>query len=166
MATVHPFDLPSSAPDTIQRNNNPSKTYGCCCVSMHYCFLLLITLAIAHGIVLAIIDAIYYRDDCKYISILKLKIDSITISNFNRSSHPNQISVDWNIKMNLKTMDGHGYLHFSGISVSIYYDVLQVGLSNLMPFDITPHNSTRQFDEKFSGSSRLIDDSISDHQCG
>lgn len=138
MTRVNLFDPPCSDPDTIQRNNHPSTTDLGCRLCRLTCFVWLISAAILLAIVLPVGYAFKYRYDCNHISISNLKIDSITVSNFNLSSRPNQISADWNIKINLKNMDRHGYLNFSGFSVSIYYDVLQVGLSNLMPFDMTP----------------------------
>lgn len=74
-----------------------------------------------------------------------LEIESLTASNFNISSRPNQISVDWNVKMNLQPFNKHGYLNFSNITVSIYYNVLQAGLTNVMPFDVFPLNPTKHF---------------------
>lgn len=90
----------------------------------------------------------------------KLEIDSLTVSNLNISTRPNQISADWNLGMNLKSMDKHGYLNFSSIAFSIYYNALQVGLTNFMSFDINSHNSTKHFDQEFLGSSEFNDDSI------
>ncbi|KAK1353985.1 hypothetical protein POM88_047241 [Heracleum sosnowskyi] len=93
-------------------------------------------------------------------TIPKLQIDSLTASNFTLSSRPNQIFVNWNVKINLETKNSHGYLSFSNMTVSIYYHVLQAGLTDVIPFDVVPLNSTTHFDVNFSGSSGLISDSI------
>ncbi|KAK1353981.1 hypothetical protein POM88_047237 [Heracleum sosnowskyi] len=93
-------------------------------------------------------------------TIPNLKIDSLIATNFTLSFHPNQISADWNLKMNLETDNRHGYLSFSNMTVSIFHDVLQAGVTDVIPFDVVPLNSTTHFDVKFSGSSVLITDSI------
>ncbi|KAK1398753.1 hypothetical protein POM88_008616 [Heracleum sosnowskyi] len=153
-----PRKYPSSrAPaiaNTIQRSNclGPS------------CTLLTIT-AIVIGIALAFLARfLVYMAVQPYLLrsnfIPGLEIKSLTASNFNISSRPNQISVDWNVKMNLKAENEHGYLSFSNITVSIYYNVLQAGMTDVMPFDVVPPNSTKHFDVTFSGSSGLIIDSI------
>ncbi|KAK1353979.1 hypothetical protein POM88_047235 [Heracleum sosnowskyi] len=91
-------------------------------------------------------------------TIPTLKIDSLIATNFTLSFHPNQISADWNLKMNLETDNSH--LSFSNMTVSIFYDVLQAGVTDVIPFDVVPLNSTTHFDVRFSGSSGLIYDSM------
>ncbi|XP_074336526.1 uncharacterized protein LOC141673681 [Apium graveolens] len=90
----------------------------------------------------------------------KITIDSLKVSNFNLSSHPNQISADWNVQMCLKTMDTHGYLNFSDITVFVYYNHEIIGVTNLMPFNASPGNAPKHFGGEFCGSSGYIDDSI------
>ncbi|KAK1353982.1 hypothetical protein POM88_047238 [Heracleum sosnowskyi] len=93
-------------------------------------------------------------------TIPKLQIDSLTASNFTLSSRPNQIFVNWNVKINLETKNSHGYLSFSNMTASIFYNVLQAGLTDVIPFDVVALNSTTHFDVNFSGSSVLITDSV------
>lgn len=154
---VHHFD-PSSNTPALPRNTvelQPQTSF------FHRNRFILLILLFVMVVWSAVVAVVYIYTNCtRIIDFPELKIYSITVSNFNLSSNPNQISADWNVKMNLKNKDAYGYYRFSDISVSIYYNVLQFGLINLMPVDITPHNSTKHFDETLSGSSRLNGDSI------
>ncbi|KAK1401928.1 hypothetical protein POM88_001533 [Heracleum sosnowskyi] len=91
----------------------------------------------------------------------RLEIDSLSVSNLNLTFHPNQISADWNVQMNFKTLDNHGYFNLSSIKILIYYSDKLVGVTNFMPLDISPKNPPMHFGGEFS--SRLlgyIDDSV------
>ncbi|KAL8155637.1 uncharacterized protein LOC141691027 [Apium graveolens] len=93
-----------------------------------------------------------------------LELDSLTLSNFNLSSPPNQISADWNVSMNFTNVDTHGYFEFSNIKVLIYYDKKIVGVTNLMSFDMSPKDPPMHVGGEFSSRlSSYIDDTMITH---
>ncbi|KAL1816521.1 hypothetical protein ACET3Z_019095 [Daucus carota] len=154
MAKVQPFDPPRIAPPplptVIQRQRTP----------LNECLTYVIILAFAAGITFLVVHALQYHSACYTISSPHLALDSVTVSNFSLSSRPKQVSAEWNVRMSLESWIRRGYINLHDITISIFYNELQVGLTSLVPFDMSPRNSTVFFEKKFGGSSGLCDDSI------
>ncbi|WOH01535.1 hypothetical protein DCAR_0520919 [Daucus carota subsp. sativus] len=152
MTKVVPFDPPCIAPTALhtvtQRQTNP----------LNVCLMVLTTMAFAYGIAFLVVHAQQIYGACYTISTPHLVLDSISISNFSLSSR--QVSAEWDVRMNLESWVRRGYINLHDITISIFYEALQVGLTSLVPFDVSPRNSTVYFEKKFRGSSGLVDDSM------
>lgn len=152
---IHPVDPSFNTPVAVANTNQNSQRW---CEILQ----LLATLLFWPAVIVLLAQLMIYQPYVRthITDPPKLKIDSLTASNFTLSSRPNQVYADWNVKMNLETKNSHGYLSFSNITLSIYYNALQAGLTNVVPFTVVPLNSTVIFDVKFTGSSGLAYDSI------
>ncbi|WOG85050.1 hypothetical protein DCAR_0104236 [Daucus carota subsp. sativus] len=154
---VHPNDLLISTTTTHADNPRTIKDKYMCfndCViifTVMACFVLPYLIIILFHIIL--------NDKVKDLKVLE--IDSLTASNFNLSSQPNQISADWNVQMSFKTMNKLGYFKFYRTKVSVYYDDKRIALKKIRSFYLTSKHPPMHFGTgDFSGSSGYIDDSV------
>lgn len=115
-----------------------------------YCCSILILIAVGLFLVLTLPFMVL---DSKVKNLKELEIDLLTASNFNLSSRPNQISADWNIQMNFKTMDKHGYFKFWDPKVSLYYNDKRIVLKKFRSFKLSSKHQPMHFGSEFTGLS-------------
>lgn len=150
---IHPNDLLISTTiadtdyhRTIYKKN---KYFKVCCCTVTVLIVLLLAILLLF---------LWLNDSVK--NLKGLEIDLLTASNFNLSSRPNQISADWNIQMNFKTVDKHGYFKFERTKVSVYYNDKRIARKKIRLFQLSSKHPLMHFGGEFTGSSGYIDDSI------
>ncbi|KAK1368841.1 hypothetical protein POM88_034933 [Heracleum sosnowskyi] len=129
------------------------RSMSCCCLTQYVS-----TLVIIFILLLSLVFGLGNLLTKEYNP--KLEINSFKVVNLNLSSRPNQISADWNVQMNLKNMDSHGYLKFSHIQISINYNDEMIAVTNITSFVASPKDPPKHLGEEFSGSTGYMKDSI------
>ncbi|KAK1377073.1 hypothetical protein POM88_033266 [Heracleum sosnowskyi] len=161
--TVYPDDLylpPSPSKTAIKNYCSDSCAY----VLVLLCFAAVVGFPIAYLLVTFInrVGITYL-----YSEIPTMKIDSITVSNFNLS---NPISAHWNINMTMHNTDSSFEFSDSTVSISPKSKEDALWMTRLNGFDMRPENTTFHFALDFGGlvhvndtTARAIGDKITNN---